>query len=35
VRRERRRELRPEWERKGVVKRIGMNRYVRNPFYLN
>jgi len=21
-----------EWEKKGVVKRIGANRYVRNPF---
>jgi len=35
VRRERRREFRPEGERKDVVKRIGVNRYMRNPFYLN
>jgi len=24
-----------EWEKKGVVKRIGANRYVRNPFCPN
>jgi len=35
MRRERRREFRPEGERKDVVKRIGANRYVRNPFGLN
>ncbi len=35
VRRERRREFRPEGERKDVVKRKGANRYVRNPFCLN